>query len=699
MDRRFGFLRRSGSRRNREDSARRWFRRKSSREEFAYGHAVSVEGYDTATEQRQDHPDDTFHGGDGKSDTSKKRREALSPLSTCVVMLDSMVSNVSSLPNVHDQVFKEAKGEEREEEAGEDEKGGVALNIVRDKEKNETVIARDDGEDGGSGEDHFEAMLGEISSLASSIRCNRQAVEAANALQEQLDTIAAHFGGTSSAAGSTRSTRSTPPRTPHLPERRLSASPLRVLRDDTLYTTDPRGYSGSDQCDDDEYDTVVSSDDLSTQGGKSTTNSLESLLRGNGLRRTAHSSPGTTTSTPRSYTSSPRRFYLFASPRRLDLAREPISLRRPIGCGGAARVFEADVAGFVVAVKIYHQHFLADEDRDEQRRLTQQKLDAMSALPEHPHVLPLFGYRFARNSRLIVFTERMDCTLRDLIDQRRYQYYKSASANAHASLENPPFTRSEVLGLWRQIVSGIAFLHRLPAEQCSVSSGGSVQAVWHRDLKSENIMCTRTACDLDAVLDNREEETSSSVASAVPGPAAAAVVSEAMDSAYRLKVGDFDEVHIVYDVGNPCSPIQWEYLGSQESTTAEDSAHSGRRKSRRSSRYERLSLNVGTLQFMAPEMANKATETYDERVDIWSLGMILYELLTLELPYGRDRYTQFQLGDVVQRGLRPTLPQGYLSDSSPEWAAVLQLYLDCTRRTPSKRPSAATLMQRINDLK
>jgi protein-serine/threonine kinase len=39
----------------------------------------------------------------------------------------------------------------------------------------------------------------------------------------------------------------------------------------------------------------------------------------------------------------------------------------------------------------------------------------------------------------------------------------------------------------------------------------------------------------------------------------------------------------------------------------------------------------GTPEYLAPEMINKSG--HDERVDIWSLGVLLFEMLTEKTPF------------------------------------------------------------------
>ena len=40
---------------------------------------------------------------------------------------------------------------------------------------------------------------------------------------------------------------------------------------------------------------------------------------------------------------------------------------------------------------------------------------------------------------------------------------------------------------------------------------------------------------------------------------------------------------------------------------------------------------IGTPLYLSPEVIKH--ETYDHRADIWSLGIVMYHLTTLELPF------------------------------------------------------------------
>ena len=63
---------------------------------------------------------------------------------------------------------------------------------------------------------------------------------------------------------------------------------------------------------------------------------------------------------------------------------------------------------------------------------------------------------------------------------------------------------------------------------------------------------------------------------------------------------------------------------------------------------------VGTPAWMAPELIKK--EPYDEKVDIWSLGMVAMELVEGEPPYLRMKHQQAMMS-IVNRD-PPVLNRG-----------------------------------------
>ena len=92
--------------------------------------------------------------------------------------------------------------------------------------------------------------------------------------------------------------------------------------------------------------------------------------------------------------------------------------------------------------------------------------------------------------------------------------------------------------------------------------------------------------------------------------------------------------------------------------------------------YE-LSGETGSLRYMAPEVAKRGY--YNNKADVYSFGIMLWELVAFTRPYDRMNREEFY-EKVVYGGLRPEISKKFPNDLS-------NLIKSCWDIDPQVRPS------------
>ncbi|WOL16428.1 serine/threonine-protein kinase STY46 [Canna indica] len=96
----------------------------------------------------------------------------------------------------------------------------------------------------------------------------------------------------------------------------------------------------------------------------------------------------------------------------------------------------------------------------------------------------------------------------------------------------------------------------------------------------------------------------------------------------------------------------------------------------------------GTPQWMAPEVLRN--EPSDEKSDVYSYGVILWELVTEKIPW--DNLNSMQvIATVGFMNQRLDLPE----DLDPEWVSIIQ---SCWHSEPKRRPTFQELIEKFKDL-
>lgn len=108
--------------------------------------------------------------------------------------------------------------------------------------------------------------------------------------------------------------------------------------------------------------------------------------------------------------------------------------------------------------------------------------------------------------------------------------------------------------------------------------------------------------------------------------------------------------------------------------------------------HQRTDKAIGSVHYISPEQARG--EITDEKADIYSVGVMLYEMLTGRLPFEADNAVsvaimQLQSEPQMPRDINPSIPEG-----------LEEITIKAMQKDPSKRyQSAAEMLQDIEEFK
>mmetsp|Transcript_8968 Transcript_8968/g.22969 ORF Transcript_8968/g.22969 Transcript_8968/m.22969 type:complete len:295 (-) Transcript_8968:128-1012(-) len=109
--------------------------------------------------------------------------------------------------------------------------------------------------------------------------------------------------------------------------------------------------------------------------------------------------------------------------------------------------------------------------------------------------------------------------------------------------------------------------------------------------------------------------------------------------------------------------------------------------------WGKMTVAAGTCHWMAPEVFTQSN--YDERVDVYSYAMIMFEIICREIPFEDEEPAN--VGRLISKGQRPDL-EAVPPDCPPEILQMKDLMIRGWAQDPNARPPFTTIVRELEPL-
>jgi len=110
--------------------------------------------------------------------------------------------------------------------------------------------------------------------------------------------------------------------------------------------------------------------------------------------------------------------------------------------------------------------------------------------------------------------------------------------------------------------------------------------------------------------------------------------------------------------------------------------------------YDSMTQGVGTMRYMAPEVIEGGD--YGTKADVFSLAILIHEMLTCQIPFGRRNEASICL--AIQQGVRPSLEDVPTSVGEKESSHLVQVLEEAWSNEPDDRKNAGETAELLKPL-